>query len=303
MKRAMAAILVLSTLAVIAAAQPNVTTTGHAIRIKALAILGKGIASNPSDPMDFMIVKFGIGKIRVSNGTVFSVGVLKLDDDRYRLRQIMIEDDHATGKIYSNGSEVGSFDMSSVMKGETEVWAGTMDLNGVTYNTYVIEGVRPIRPSELKDKVVEYCRTHEDANCRDRLKNYCENHPRDSRCVALFRAYCMNGHMDDIRCRQEFSRFCKEHPKNAHCIPFELKRAKRYCEEHANSTLCRRIAHKITSVCENNPNNEGCAIVKQVIQNRPLLSQRLQILRERLRNIRARNIAVNVTSQALLGGV
>ena len=293
MRKQMAVILALLMAVPVVIAQE---TTGpypvSAPTAKAYVILGKGIAASPADPMDFMIVKFGIGRFISPNGTEINLGVLIADEDKYRLKKITIGDGHATGKIYANGTEVGSFDVSSVMKGDTEVWAGTMDLNGNNYNLYVIEGTRRIKASELKDKVVEYCKNNpNDTNCRNKVYQYCQNNPTDRRCRALFRAYCLRGHMDDTRCRQEFVDYCKENPTNRYCIPFELKRAKVYCENHSDSILCRRIATKITTFCQNNPDNEGCAEVKQLITSRPKLLSKLQTLRTRIRNLKVNRVS------------
>ncbi|MCK4634922.1 MAG: hypothetical protein KAT37_03545 [Candidatus Aenigmarchaeota archaeon] len=285
MKKIIAAFLVLLMLAVPVMAQPTITSA--APKIKAYVILGKGIAASPSDPMDFKIVKVGIGRVITVNGTDMAVGILVADEERYRLREIVIEEGHATGNIYSKDGEVGSFDVSSVMKGDTEIWAGEMKLNGDTYHLYVIEGVRQIKAGELRDKVVEYCNNNEDANCKGRLANYCENNPDDSRCKALFRAYCLReNNMDDTRCRVAFRNWCEEHPENKHCVPFALNRAKVYCEEHSDSNLCRRIATNVVDYCKDNPDNEGCLRVRELVRERPELLKKISTLRNRLHDLR-----------------
>jgi len=286
MKKIIAILIVLSLLvAPVMAQSPTVTSAGR-VKISSLIILGKGIAASQSDPMDFMIVKLGIGKVTTPNGTELSTGILKTDDEKYRLRNIEIDDGHATGDIYGNGSKVGSFDVSSVMKGDTEIWAGTMDLNGKTYNTYVIEGARPVRPSELKDKVANYCKENPgDQNCK-KVANYCQNNPEDARCKALFRAYCLKTNMEDTRCRQAFADWCKKNPTNKYCVSFELKRAKAYCEEHSDSVLCERIANRVVNFCKAHPDNDGCLRAKEVIENNPRLLQRAHKIRSALSGLR-----------------
>lgn len=293
-----ATLLVLSMFVVPAFAQISVISA-QSVSIRSYVILGKGIAASPTDPMDFMIVKFGLGKVRYAiNDTEAMIGVLKLDDESYRLREVVVEDSKATGKIYSNSSEVGSFEVSSVMKGDIEMWAGTMTL-GSTYNLYVMEGVRPVRASELNEKVVEYCNTAEDANCRDRLGNYCENNPEDTRCRALFRAYCLkDDNMDDTRCREEFRNWCSENPTNANCIPFELQRAKSYCEENSGSNLCNAIATKVANFCANNTENIGCGRVKEMVQAAPTLLKNAQALRTRITNLRTTAVAATAVKSA-----
>jgi len=279
------------------AQEPNITAVSNRPSLTLIGILGRGIAANPADAMDFMIVKFGIATARINN-KARRVGIVKIDDIRYVLRNISIADGHATGRIYKNASEVGSFDVSSVMKGDTEIWAGTMDLDGTTYHLYVIEGVRPIKAAELKEKVVEYCNKTTDTNCRDRLRNYCQDHPNDARCRALFRAWCVKGkNMDDSRCRYEFRKWCSKNPRNKYCIPFALNRSKRYCEEHSDSTICKRIANATANLCQNNPDNEGCATVKYLIAERPNLLRNVQALRTRIQNIRT--TATRITRPAI----
>ncbi len=297
-QRTVLTLLVLSALAVSVSAQPF-GAHASAVKIRTLAVLGKGIAANPSDPLDFMIVKFGLGIARAGNETM-ALGVLVLDDSKYRLRDVTIEDGHATGNIYSNGTQAGSFDVSSVMKGDTEVWAGTMTLDGKTYNVYVIEGVRPVRASELKEKVADYCREHpQEPECRNKVQEYCKNNPEDARCKALFRAYCLKGdNMKDLRCREAFREFCEEHPANARCVPFELRRAKSYCEKYSDSNLCRKIGTRIAEFCKEHPDNEGCAAVKQLVAARPKLLQNIQEIRERIRNLRITAIKSGMTDDS-----
>ena len=284
---------------------PAMAQTIPGPKIKSLVILGKGIASSPSDPMDFMIVKFGIGELTIKN-TTLTRGVLILDDEKYKLREIIIEDGHATGKVYKNESEVGSFDVSSVMKGDTEIWAGTLELKGSTYNLYVIEGVRPIRAGELKEKVADYCKNNpDDQNCK-KVKNYCQNNPNDPRCKALFRAYCLKSGMNDIRCRHAFITWCKNNPADEHCVPFALQRARHYCEEHSDAKICQKIATRVVDFCKEHPDNRGCLRAKQIITERPKLFQKAQKIRkafhelavstENMSNVSTENIPEEIES-------
>jgi len=189
------------------------------------------------------------------------------------------------------------------MKGDTEIWAGTMTLDSVTYHLYVIEGVRPVRASELRERVVEYCNTHEDANCRERLGNYCQNYPEDIRCKALFRAWCLkDDNMDDTRCRYEFRNWCSENPTNANCVPFALQRAKTYCEENSDSNLCKAIATTAADFCSNNTDNAGCATIKELVQARPRLLQNFQAIRTRIANIQTTATRAGVVTSADVGG-
>lgn len=300
MKKLIAALLILSMLAVPAiaqSAQPTlISASSGTPGVKAYIILGAGIAASPSDPMDFMIIKFGIGRVRIGNETDIALGVLIADEEKYRLREIVIEEGHVEGDIYSAGRDVGSFEVTSVMKGDTEIWAGELNLKGAKYNMYVIEGVRPIKAGELKEKVADYCRNSTDINCRSKIHDYCMDHPDDRRCKALFRAYCLRGNnMDDTRCRQAFRNWCKDNPSNKYCVPFALQRAKKYCELHSGSRLCRKIATDVADFCSDNPDNEGCANVKQLIEERPRLLRKVQAIRDRIEAIKTA-VAVNATA-------
>jgi len=270
-------------------AQDAVTTSAETVEIKSLSILGKGIAASPSDPLDFMIVKFGLGKVVASvSDTEVLTGVVKFDDQKYRVKNVVIGDGSATGDIYDGDTQVGSFELTSIMKDYTEVWAGTTELNGNTYHTYIIEGKRVIKAKELKEKVVDYCDKNEDDNCKDRLDNYCETNPEDSRCKGLFRAYCMkDDNMEDTRCRHEFRDFCEENPTNDHCIPFALQRSQSYCEDHSDSGLCKTIAEKVTNMCEGDAESDGCGKVREMIEENPKLLEKATELREKIEGFKA----------------
>jgi len=169
-----------------------------------------------------------------------------------------------------------------------------MELNDKDYNVYVIEGVRPIKAGELKEKVSDYCKNNPDANCAGKIEDYCNNNPEDNRCQALFRAYCLNGNMEDTRCRQAFINWCKENPENKHCVPFALKWAKNYCEEHSDSNLCQKIATNVADFCKNNPENEGCITVKQIVAERPALLSKIQAIRGKIAALKI-NATLNTT--------
>ncbi len=248
--------------------------------LNALGVLGKGIAVSPDDPMDFMLVKLGLGAVKVTvDGEVrrAAIGVLVLDGVKYRLKSVSVADGQATGDIYDNGSQAGSFDVSSVMKEDVEVWAGEMELNGETYHLYILEGARRIRAQELGDKVADYCRNNpDDTNCRDRVESFCESSPEDSRCKAIFRKYCIAGNnMDDVRCREFVRGYCEENQELSECVTLGVKRARSYCDEHPNAALCGKIEDRLVNFCRNNPDNEGCVRAKELVKNRAQVLSRL----------------------------
>lgn len=289
---AFVALLVGALVLQVAAAQtPTLISAQNGPSIKALTILGKGIATNPSDPMDFMTLRVGIGTIQATvsgEEKDYTRGVLYLDDVKYTLNGIEMGDGKATGNIYSGDSLVGSFDVSSVMKGDVEIWAGTLTLNSVTYNAYVIEGVRQIKASELGEKISDYCRANgNDTNCRQIMaNNYCQNNPNDSRCKEVFRDYCLSGNnLDDTRCREYIKERCNSTPNDTGCVEFALKRAKSYCEENSGSNLCKKIGNAVADFCGNNTDNAGCARVRTMLEENPKLLQNANAIRNRIRTI------------------
>ncbi|UCG95700.1 MAG: hypothetical protein JSV92_01460 [archaeon] len=283
MKKILAAFFVLLMLAVPVTAQSTAS-----YRIGAYLLLGKGIASSPDDSMDFLIVKIGIAKLVADNETEYGAGIIKVDEEKFRLGDIETEEGYIEGDIFENGTDIGYFDLTSVMKGDTEVWAGEMIFRGTRYNLHVIQGTRPIKAGELKDKVASYCSNSTDSNCREKIQDYCKNNPDDSRCRALFRAYCLRNNMDDMRCRQAFAEWCEDNPENKYCVPFALQRTRKYCEMHSSSRICRAIASDAADFCEENPDNEGCLEIQQLIEDYPRLFRKISSLRNKILEIDTR---------------
>lgn len=287
LKKTIIVLLVLMVMAIPAVARTAAAQSSESYRISSYTILGKGIASNPDEPMDFRIVKFGIAKLVGDDETEYA-GILKVDEEKFRLKDIEMEDVYIEGDIFENDSDEGFFDLTSVMKGDTEVWAGEMIFKGTRYNLHVIQGNRPIKAGELQEKVSDYCQDNDDANCRDRVQDYCKNNPDDSRCKALFRAYCIRGNMDDMSCRQAFGEWCEENPKNKYCVPFVLQRSERYCQYYSSSRLCRNIALNAADFCEDNPGNEGCIEIQEMVEDNSKLFKGISSLRNKILEIDTR---------------
>jgi hypothetical protein len=246
---------------------PNPVST-KPLKITTLAILGNGIAVSPSDAMDFKMVKIGIGTVRaelLAETTSLTVGVMLLDEDRYKLKDVVIADGKASGNVYSTddsgtGTMVGSFGVASVMKGNLEVWAGTLTISGATYHLYVMQAHRQVKPVELKEKVADYCQNNpDDTNCRDKIGDYCQNNPDEERCQKLFMAHCVQGsNLDDSRCREFMNRYCEANPEIEDCGVFAYQRSRQYCEENPGSNLCVKINAEIVEFCSVEPNHEKC---------------------------------------------
>jgi hypothetical protein len=273
----------------------DVSASTTAPVLAALGVLGKGIAVSSSDPMDFFLVKIGLGAVRVTvagQARTAAIGVLFADGTRYRLKSVSVVDGHATGDIYGNASGTealaGSFDISSVEKDGVEVWAGTMTLSGTVRSLYVIEGARQVRAQELGDKVADYCRNNpNDTNCGDKVGQFCQSNPDDARCKALFRSYCIAGrNMDDARCREYVSGYCTDNSTLKECVAYGVLRAKSYCESNPGSALCARIDDRLVGFCQSNPDNEGCIRAKEAINVSTQLANRLaQVVTKRLSSL------------------
>ena len=239
-------------------------------QIKTFGILGKGIASLPSDPLNFKIVKLGVGTVKmtvVDQETELTVGILFLDDQRYTLKNIAIGNGSASADIYINDTQHGSLSLTSVIKGETEIWAGTLTVDGITYNTYVLGGYRPIKAAELKEKVSEYCSENsKDRNCGGKIEDFCESNPTDTRCLALFKAFCLRkNNLDDSRCRQYMAEWCKDRNETEDCRAFAIERSGAYCSSHSGAAVCHAIEQKIsnfttgvTNYCAEHSSTIGC---------------------------------------------
>lgn len=246
----------------------TIGTTSSKVRIRTLAVIGRGIAVSPSDPMDFKMVKIGIGTVSSDVSTTgITVGVMFLDETRYKIREITISEGEAKGNIYSypttsESSEtmVGSFELQSVMKEEQEIWAGTLTINGDTYHLYVIGAARKVNSEELKEKVSDYCTSNpSDGNCRDKIAEYCMNNPNEKRCQALYLAHCMkNNNLEDARCRDFANRYCDAYPEKAECRVFAYRWSKKYCEDNSDSSLCVKINAETVEYCMKESNQERC---------------------------------------------
>jgi len=227
--------------------------------IKQIGFLGKGLAISESDPKDTHEIKIGIATVTVNlttqgttQSTDVSAGILYFDNVKYKLKTLTVENKTASGDIYLNDSQVGTFEVALVSKPKVDLWSGSITLNGVNYNLYVLEGKRTMKAVELGDKVSEYCQAHHaNENCRDKIGEYCEKNPDDARCVGLLNNYC-RAHGEDGRCRQRLREFCKNTPTSEQCSE--------YCEDHP--LVCGIKATKCTDCPDGyRPTDDGfCAL-------------------------------------------
>jgi len=246
-------------------------------RIHTMGALGNGLAISQTNPMDFELLKVGIAGVSVTdaNGTetVVKAGVLHFGETKYRLKDVVIGNGTATANIYDiNGTtQVGSISLNSYVKGDKEVWAGTLTLNGVTYNAYVIQAARVWKAVEKAEKVKDYCENNPikckavmkalgnilcdpatDGSCRDKIKTFCEQHPDDNRCKALRLASCALN-LEDANCRQDIIENCKNNTDNV------------ICDKLAN--MYNKYVEKRAGVMQNAP--AWLKAVRNRIENRP----------------------------------
>lgn len=247
--------------------------------IEMLGFLGKGIASLPSDPANFMIIKVGVGRVKVisdGNETKVTIGILFADDKKYRIKDLVIDNGSVTGNLYLNDTQVGSISVKSIMKGDTEVWAGTLTLDGTTYNLHILQAHREIKNNEMKEKIKEYCNDSGDGNCSSGIEAYCQNNPTNTRCMALFKAFCIRkNNMDDSRCRDFMAGWCNNTPENTDCRLLAVERSTKYCAENPNTPTCNALTKKLADFCSTDPGSEKCnqacqqhsEVCKNVVKN------------------------------------
>ncbi|PJA19661.1 MAG: hypothetical protein COX63_01375 [Candidatus Diapherotrites archaeon CG_4_10_14_0_2_um_filter_31_5] len=263
--------------------------------IRTLFFSGSGIASNPSDAMDFFIVKVVGAKVALNDGNIVGKGLLYLDRNKYRLTDLVVEGDQATAKIVfvADENSVDSNNSTSIISGElavtkvakptADVWAGTMTLNGTKYNFYLLVQKREFNKEEVSEKAKNYCKEHPyDENCKSvagylckdnpedcrlKVERYCEDHSDDFRCKNIVRSYCA-GNLRDARCRAEIQNYCGEFPDSQYCKSEIVEFCKEnpedekcqtvfteYCSEHPNESRCKATER---AFCKENPDDEKC---------------------------------------------
>ncbi|MCX6817798.1 MAG: hypothetical protein NTU57_02990 [Candidatus Aenigmarchaeota archaeon] len=229
------ALLVIGVTGAAVMADETLGSQGQArVKIHTMGALGYGIATSQSNAMDFEMIKVGIAGVSVTdaNGTetIVKTGVLHFGETKYRLKDVVIGNGTATANVYDvNGTtQLGSLSLNSYVKGNGEVWAGSLTLNGVTYNAYVIQAPKVWKAEEVADNVKDYCKNNpvkckatikavggiicdpekEGISCADKIKTFCEQNPTDNRCKVVNWAYCKL-HLDDANCRADIIEKCK----------------------------------------------------------------------------------------------
>ncbi len=237
--------------------------------IRTLLFSGNGIASNPSDAMDFFIVKVIGGKVALADRTIIGKGILYLDKEKYRLEDLQIDGITAKAKIVGGENmlaDVGELSLTKVVKPSIDVWAGTMTLNSKTYNFYLLSKHRLFKAVEVAEKARNYCQEHpydesckavagylckdDTEDCKMKVFSYCEDHADDSRCKNIVRSYCA-GNLIDGRCRETVQEYCNGNPNAEYCKNEVVD----FCKENPENDRCKNI---VSSYCEKNPRDKKC---------------------------------------------
>jgi hypothetical protein len=248
-------------------------------KIQTMGALGYGIATSQSNPMDFQLIKIGVAGVRVekTEGEInVKVGVLYFGETKYKLMNVSIGNGTAAADIYDINDTVqkGTISLNAYVKGDREVWAGTLTLDGATYNAYVIQVPRVLKAEDKADDVKEYCKNNpvkckatikavgsiicdpekEGTSCSEKIKTFCSQNPDDNRCKVLRVAYCKL-HMDDSNCRAEVLERCKQNSTAAECDKL-VNMYEKYAEKNTEAvkkapewmkTVRNRVLEKIRS--------------------------------------------------------
>jgi len=216
----------------------NVEAQGVNSQFKEIFFLGKGISANQANNTDLYVVSMGAAQVTVNvsgQSTDVTVGVLNFGEVKYLLKDITSGNGTSSGNIYNNSTVVGNYQLTLVSKPSDNIWAGTLTLNGVTYNTYLLEAHRQYTPAEEKNTVADYCQAHhDDANCRNKIEDFCQNNPSDQRCVALVNNFCKS-HLHDGRCREALKNTCEHNSQSEQCTDF-CKQFPKVCGTQTTTT-------------------------------------------------------------------
>lgn len=252
MKKEILALGISVLLLVSLAAAQEIGEQGPLPKIHVLHMLGKGIAVSTTDPADFQVIKVSVATVKMA-GEELTTGILFLNGERYKLKDIQSDNGTVSSNVYSNDTQVGSFSASLAMKGPHRTWVGTLTVNENSYNIYVLEADRPAKPKEIGEKIENLCEKFP-AKCinatreiKGKLKDFCENNPGDQRCGALFREFCKNN-LQDTRCVQALKEYCEDRPLSEPCLNFEYKATRKFCAEHPLNPQCTAVRDRLSKL-------------------------------------------------------
>lgn len=212
--------------------------------IERLHLVANGTAISQSDDFNFMHARIVVGAMKIRESTasdgniVKRMGVLMLDGQRYHLKDIAVSGKEVSAEIYgpatqtdANSPSIGEIVVKLFEKPGRDAWAGTMVLNGKTYNIYFLSVNRGFSLKEAAGKTGVYCEQNPDDSrckkayqqcdlnaekCREKAKQYCESSPEDLGCLQLKKAYCLEN-ASDSRCFQYLKGLCNKYPGMGFC--------------------------------------------------------------------------------------
>jgi hypothetical protein len=232
----------------------NGTAVASQKAVSRLHLTASGIAVSEGNAFDVMQARVVVGSVKVDKsmaitaaeeeaavGTEFIVrriGVLKLDNSTYHLKDVAVSGEEVSAEIYGPATaanaaseSVGEISLKLFEKPGQDVWAGNMVLDGKAYNVYFLGIQREFRLSEITEKIGDYCQQNTEdpkclgvmadcnsdpVQCRERAREYCLNNPGNRGCLQLQKQYCLSNASDE-RCRAYLKGLCGEYPKLAHC--------------------------------------------------------------------------------------
>jgi len=294
-----ALLVVLATTAAVAQSETGATSVKVVVaaevapgipKIRAVHLHATGIAANAGDPVtDVSHAKIISGGVRVVKNReclkqaagnreavhkcmeVKKIGLIFVDEKKYRLRNVTIEKDSFAADIFdavensedSKANHVGSIALARIEKSGKDIWSGKMKLEDKEYNTYFVGIKRVFTGGEAKEKVIDHARRNP-GKFRKEIVDLCKENPDNQRCEEIKTDYCLKN-SGDSRCRS-------------------LLREK--CEKNANEPFCKRLRGRgkelvsvdITKV-ESEERVEEETIVEEKIETKPEKSQKTLVIR------------------------
>lgn len=139
--------------ALLIAALLCITATAYAVEINKVHFLGKGIVVNPTEATDFKLLKVVVATVDIPEfDETIGVGLFMLDDKKYKVRDITIDESSASGDVYEDKTAVGTFEVTKIMKADTEIWAGSLTIGDTKYYMYILGAPREFNAKETGTK-------------------------------------------------------------------------------------------------------------------------------------------------------
>jgi hypothetical protein len=179
------AAVALATLLALAASVPapsHPDFAGGDADITKIYFLGRGFAVDPADPLGLLEIKLAAAAVRLL-GEELGVGILALDDARYKLSGVTVTDGTLSAALTGPAGETGSLKCTRVTKRELDVGVCALAIGDKTYTAYVLEAKRKFREDEKPPDIKTYCQNNpDDARCRHHYRDFCAQNPAAPEC-------------------------------------------------------------------------------------------------------------------------